>query len=186
VNGSGGNLAGCATCAGRCCREYRVEVVVRDVRILAEGTALHPREFLWLRDSGGANGFQMQPGGNGMELHLRRHQPTGACVFLMEMAPDIARCGVYAHRPMVCRNFPATLERGAVSVRSGTKCGPDAWNLATMDLCTYRKDLVLAKAAWAEHWQLLRAWNARITDESRTATEDELYDYVLNAVPEPV
>ena len=84
MNGSGANLAGCATCAGRCCRDYRVEVVVRDVRILAAGTALHPREFLWLRDSGGPNGFQLQPAGNGMELHLWRHQPTGACVFLME------------------------------------------------------------------------------------------------------
>ncbi len=185
MNGSGANVAGCATCGGRCCREYRVEVMVRDVRILAAGTALHPSEFLWLRDSGGPNGFQLQPAGHGMELHLRRHEPTGACVFLMEMAAGVARCGVYADRPQVCRNFPATLERGVVGVRSSVKCGPDAWNLATMDLCTYRQDLVLAKAAWAEHWQLVQAWNGRINGESRTATEDELYDYVLTGVPGP-
>jgi len=183
VNGSGGNLAGCATCAGRCCREYRVEVMVRDVRILAEGTALHPREFLWLRDSGGPNGFQLLPGGNGVELHLRRHAPSGACVFLMEMAPGVARCGVYTHRPLVCRNFPAALERGSVGLRTNVKCGPDSWNLATMDLCAYRRDLSLAQAAQAEHHQLVKAWNTRIAEESRTATEDELYDYVLTAVP---
>jgi Fe-S-cluster containining protein len=185
MNGSGGNLAGCATCEGKCCRDYRVEVLVRDVRILAEGTALHPREFVWLRDGGTKMGFHLQPGGNGMELHLRRHEPIGTCVFLMEMAPGVARCGVYANRPLVCRIFPATLEKGTVSVRTGAKCGPDAWNLATMDLCTYRRDLVVTKAAQAEHWQFMQAWNATIDADSRTATVEELFDYVLNAVVAP-
>ena len=81
MNGSGANVAGCGSCFGRCCREYRVEVNVADVRVLAAGTSLHPREFLRLYDSGGTDGFHLSPGGNGMELHLLRNPSTGAWTY---------------------------------------------------------------------------------------------------------
>ena len=185
MNGSGANVAGCGSCHGRCCREYRVQVNVADVRLLAAGTTLHPRQFLRLHDSGGPDGFHLNPGGNGMELHLLRNPTTGACVFLMELGPELARCGVYEHRPMVCRNFPTTLERGAVAVRTEVKCGPDAWNLATMDLCTYRQDLVRAVADRVAHSRAVKAWNDRIDGGSQTADVNELYDHVLTYAPEP-
>jgi hypothetical protein len=50
MNGSGANLAGCATCAGRCCREYRVQITAADVRTLAAGTALPPSDFVRLEE----------------------------------------------------------------------------------------------------------------------------------------
>ena len=184
MNGSGANVAGCATCGGRCCRQYRVEVTVADVRRLAAGTALNPAEFIKLIErEKDKHGFRLRPGGPPNELHLFRRPTTRACVFLMEIAPDQARCGVYAHRPLVCRNFPATLRRGSVSIREDVKCGPDSWNLAAMELTTYRRDLTKSSAAWDEHWKVVDAWNDHVDAEWRRASPSDLYDFVLSYSP---
>jgi Fe-S-cluster containining protein len=180
VNGSGVNVAGCASCAGRCCRSYRVEVTVTDVRTLAAGTAMHPRDFIRLREDGRNTGFRLRPDGPTMELNLVRRPHTGGCVFLMEIAPDVARCGVYAHRPLVCSNFPTTVRHGAVGIRQNVTCAENSWNLAAMDLGTYRRGHVRSVAAWAEHWQTVRAWNSVLEENSREATEEDLYEFLLS------
>jgi transposase len=54
-----------------------------------------------LRELDNGKGFRLRPQGPTVELMLVRNRPTGACVFLLEIAPDKARCGVYAHRPLV-------------------------------------------------------------------------------------
>jgi Fe-S-cluster containining protein len=186
VNGSGANVAGCATCFGRCCRAYRVDVTAADVRKLARGTDLHPREFIRLsRCNAGKAGFRLRPGGPDLELNLVRNQQTGACVFLMEIAPDLARCGCYTSRPLVCSNFPTMLARGTVAVRQDVKCGPGAWNLATMDLRTLRRDLVRAEALYTEHKRLIAAWNATVDGGGRERSRDDLFEYLLHTVPEP-
>jgi Fe-S-cluster containining protein len=181
MNGSGGNVAGCSTCAGNCCRNYRVGVTARDVRKLAAGTMLHPIEFLRLMetDRKDREGFRLQPGGAGMDLYLIREAKTGACVFLMEIAPGKARCGVYAHRPLVCSNFPTALNRGAVDIRQDTVCGPNAWNLSAMDLPTYRRDLTRDRAAWAEHHRIVQAWNAKVDAVGQAQADKDLYDFLL-------
>lgn len=181
MNGNGENVAGCITCAGRCCREYRVQITAADVRTLADGMALHPRDFVRLSErEAGKSGFRLAPGAPTNDLYLIRHQKTGGCVFLMEIAPGIARCGSYASRPLVCRNFPTALKRGAVAVREDVKCGPGSWNLAAMDVTTYRRDLVKSDAAWTEHWKLVERWNQAIDDESRLASPTDLFDFLLS------
>jgi Fe-S-cluster containining protein len=183
MNGSGANIAGCATCAGRCCREYRVQVTVADVRTLAAGTALHPSDFVRLEECEPNRGFRLRPGGPCHELVLIRNPSTGACVLLMEIGPGIARCGVYPSRPLVCRNFPTMLRLGAVAVREEVKCGPGAWNLATMDVNTYRRDLTRSDAAWKEHWTLVNIWNRTIDTQSRQASPKGLFDFLLRQAP---
>jgi Fe-S-cluster containining protein len=178
MSGEGGNLAGCAGCAGQCCRKYRVGVTVRDVRVLAEGTALHPGDFIRLLDTE-KNGFRLKPGGPAKGLYMQRSSDKGGCVFLMEIASGKARCGVYAHRPLVCSNFPMSLQRGVVTPREDTLCGPGAWNLAAMDLPAYRRDLLRDRAAKAEHDQVVQAWNERVDTSGRDATPGELYDFLL-------
>src|SRR5262249_35639106 len=146
----------CATCGGRCCRQYRVQINVADMRNIVAGTALPPNDFVRLEEcEPNQTGFRLRPGGASHELVLIRNASTGACVLLMEIAPNLARCGVYASGPFVCRNFPTALRLGAVAVRDGIKCGPDSWNLAAMDVSTYRRDLVRSDAVWREHWKLV-------------------------------
>ena len=180
MNGSGENVAGCASCAGRCCREYRVAVTVADVRTLAAGTDLHPREFLTLRPVDSTrNGFRTRPRGPAHELNLVRRPANGGCVFLMEIAPGKARCGAYAHRPLVCRSYPTFLRAGAVAVRPDVKCGPGSWSLAAMDLPGYRRDLVHSQAAWTEHWKIVTAWNAALDAAAPDAAPADLYEFLL-------
>ena len=50
MSGSGGNLAGCASCKGRCCRDYLVNVSVADVRKIVAVTGLRPTDFLYLKE----------------------------------------------------------------------------------------------------------------------------------------
>lgn len=179
MNGSGANVAGCAGCAGKCCRSYVVGVTVRDVRALAEGTAMHPSDFIGLRDTD-KEGFHLRPGGPAKKICLQHRSETGACVFLMEIASGRARCGVYAHRPLVCSTFPLSLQRGVVTTREDTVCGPDSWNLATMDLPAYRRDLTRDRSARAEHRQVMRAWNKIVDVRGWKATPEDLYEYLLN------
>jgi len=156
------------------------------VRALAAGTALHPSEFINLFEHDEAKrGFRLWPNGPFKQLHLIRRADTRACTFLMEIALDKPRCGVYAHRPLVCRNFPAALKRGTVAVRSGVTCGPNSWNLAAMDLPTYRRDLLRANAAWNEHWKIVAAWNTAIDATNIEKTPDELFAFLLSYTPEP-
>lgn len=184
MNGSGANVAGCINCEGNCCRKYKVGVNVADVRKLAAGTKLHPRNFIRLMETD-SDGFRLQRGGQMMDLYLIRRPETGACVFLMEIAPGKARCGVYAHRPLVCSTFPTTLSRGAVDVRQDTVCGPNSWNLAAMDLPNYRSELTRNRSAWAEHRAIVQTWNAKIDASGEVATEDDLYDFLLEFELQP-
>lgn len=177
MNGSGVNVAGCAGCTGDCCRRYKVGVTGADIRRLAAGIAQHPEEFITLLEDD--DGFRLKADGPTLNPYLVRRPKGGGCVFLMEIAPGKARCGVYAHRPLVCSNFPTTLQRGAVGIRQDTVCGPDSWNLAAMELTTYRRDLERNREAWAEHRRFARTWNKGVDAGTRERTPRELYDYLL-------
>ena len=50
----------------------------------------------------------------------RRH--AGWCVFWMPFGETSGRCGIYAHRPQVCRTYPATLVDGEVARRDDVLC----------------------------------------------------------------
>jgi hypothetical protein len=67
-----------------------------------------------------------------------------------------------------------------VTIREDTVCGPDSWNLATMDLPVYRRDLTRDRAARAEHRQIVEAWNKRVDASGRESTPQDLYEYLLN------
>ncbi|WP_173873223.1 YkgJ family cysteine cluster protein [Streptomyces albus subsp. chlorinus] len=181
MSGSGVNLAGCASCEGRCCREYAVNVTVGDVRRLAAGMALHPREFVTLKAKKDGD-FRFRPGGPLFDMRLRHRPGTEGCVFLMEIAPGHARCGAYAHRPRVCANFPAALKGNTVSIRDDTLCGgSDSWNLTAMDLPALRANLLRNRAAWREHLRIAEEWNARVDQGWRTLSEDAFYEFILSS-----
>ncbi|MFB9833547.1 YkgJ family cysteine cluster protein [Actinoallomurus acaciae] len=179
MNGSGASAAGCADCGGKCCREYKVGVTVRDVRVLAEGTAMHPSDFIRLLDTD-KEGFRLRPGGPAKKLYLQRSSAGTGCVFLMEIAAGRARCGVYAHRPLVCSTFPLSIQRGVVTPREETICDIDSWNLAGMDLPACRRELIQDRSAREEHRQLIQAWNKIVDASDRESTPQELYDWLMD------
>jgi Fe-S-cluster containining protein len=177
MNGANAKTAGCSDCGGRCCREYKVGITVRDVRVLAEGTAMRPGDFVRLLDTDKV-GFRLRRGGPAKKLYLQL-SAAGGCVFLMEIASGEARCGVYAHRPLVCSTFPLSIQRNVVTVRENTLCGPGSWSLAAMDLPACRRELIHDDAARAEHRRIIREWNTLIDASDREATPEELYEYLM-------
>ncbi len=169
------SFGGCAACAGECCRRYLVPLTATDVRSIAAATALHPREFVDLREIAlGVPGFRLV--GGGPELHLvldKRYAgqdaaATGSpCIFLMELPNGKARCGIYAARPSACRTFPTTLVHGTAAVRPNIPCGQAAWNVGVMDLPRFRRDLKAQRVAWQSHAGLAADWNAMASGRVR-------------------
>ncbi|MEU7320804.1 YkgJ family cysteine cluster protein [Streptomyces griseoviridis] len=179
MSGPEANLAGCASCKGRCCREYTVNVTMADVRGLATGMALHPREFVALKEKDDGD-FRLTRGGPLFDIRLRHRPDSEGCVFLMEIAPGHARCGAYVHRPRVCANFPAGLTRNTVAVRDKTLCGDaDSWNLTAMNLPALRANILRNRAAWTEHLRMAERWNAHVDASHRSRSHDELFAFIL-------
>lgn len=181
MSGAGMNLAGCASCKGQCCRAYLVVVNATDVRKIVEATSLRPSDFIYLSERKDTEpGFRLRPGGRGHHLALQKKDGKGsACVFLVELAPSVARCGMYAHRPRVCSTFPAKLAKGVVDIRQDTTCGPNAWNVSAMDLPDYRRDLTSQRTDWQDHWRLVMKWNGEVDADGRARTPDDLFGYLL-------
>ena len=177
-----GTFGGCAACIGDCCRRYVVPLTVDDVLRLVAATALHPAEFVALRPTPtGFTGFRIAPDGEVyLTLAKRPAQPWhhGACTFLLELPGGQARCGVYPARPGACRTFPTTPVHGTAAVKSGTLCGPDAWNAAVMDLPRFRRDLKAQANAWSATNRIAATWNRARAASPRTGTH--LFRFLLS------
>lgn len=200
------NYGGCSTCEGRCCYEYVVPVSGHDVAVLAAATGLRPEQFIVLvRDSelsgespeqartgvmpSGGDGVRLVADGPLLSLVLDKKQRSAErapCIFLLELRPGLARCGVYAHRPMVCAAFPFAFHHGSIAPRDDALCGADAWALAALDLPALRGRVLRAELEWAVHRVVAAHWNERVdkADDSgqpRLFSPTELFDYLLDA-----
>jgi Fe-S-cluster containining protein len=118
----------CARCTEGCCKAYLVTVTGLDVYRIARGLGLAPGQFtvaVPVRHSG-AVGFRVDSGEERFQLALDK-QRSGWCVFWMPFGSTSGRCGIYAHRPQVCRTYPATLVDGEVVRRGDVLCPSGAW-----------------------------------------------------------
>lgn len=139
----------------------------------------------------------MPPGGDGVRLVMdgpllsrvldkkQRAAERAPCVFLLELRPGLARCGVYAHRPVVCAAFPFAFHHGSIAPRNNALCGTDAWNLAALDLPALRAQVLRAELEWAVHRVVVARWNERVGKavdggQPRLFSPTELFDYVLD------
>ena len=110
----------CEDCQSGCCRSFAVPLTLGDIARISHGTGLGFWDFVarWEDHSGAiARGqaphfhFQDEPqtpfviGLKHIASQTFAHATK--CRFLMEAA-DGACCGVYEHRPLACRIFPAT------------------------------------------------------------------------------
>jgi Fe-S-cluster containining protein len=125
-------LSPCARCTEGCCKEYLVTVTGLDVYRIARGLGLAPGQFTVAVpvQREGIEGFRLGEGEERFQLALdKRRDPeqSGWCVFWMPFGETSGRCGIYAHRPQVCRTYPATLVDGEVARRDDVLCPAGAW-----------------------------------------------------------
>ena len=118
----------CARCTEGCCKAYLVTVTGLDVYRIARGLGLAPNQFTVAVpvQRSGAVGFRVDAGADRFQLALDK-QRSGWCVFWMPFGSTSGRCGIYAHRPQVCRTYPATLVDGEVARRDDVLCPVGAW-----------------------------------------------------------
>lgn len=175
--------SGCAVCpTARCCVVFDPEMTGADLHRLVRGLHLAPGDVAELRpvriDEGEGDAIVLAPG-CGWELRLRRTTlarapgapPAEACGCLVSLAPDVHRCGVYAHRPMVCRTFPSDLTPFGVMVGNPEGvCPPGSWSQARADLGGLHR---LHRRAAAER-ELHRAFVARWNEAPPAETFDAL------------
>ena len=182
-----GIFGGCPNCVGECCRRYVVPVTVADIRTIIAATALRPADFVELREPPmQMPGFRLSPDGPQQHLTLAKKSVALAhsmapkeCAFLMSLPSGSARCGIYPHRPGACRAFPTTLRMGTAAVRPDVACGTGAWNVATMDLAGFRRDLVAQQAAWAESSRIAHRWNRLVDRRQIARTAGDLFRYLV-------
>lgn len=166
------SFSSCATCSGSpCCAYYTIELTGRDIHRIHARCRLPLSAFLryYVQRQENACGFRLSPGGPKHDLGLqqrRQADPDGLhpCVFILELPGGHRRCGLYEHRPLVCRAYPAILRQGVVSFRRELPvCSPPgAYDISRVDvLCFWRAALELAveKSIWAA---LVERWNAMV------------------------
>ena len=131
----------CATC-GRCCRSYVVPVCGHDIWQICRAQRLSPASFLLAapQPEPDPEGFRLERDGPTFYVVLDkqgRFTIKQRCVFLVTLGGGHERCGIYDHRPIVCRTYPMNLMASVVSPRPDLLCPPDSW-----------PDEVIRRPAW--------------------------------------
>ncbi len=120
----------CASC-GACCRSYLVPVCGYDVWLISTQQRLGPEQFLVPcpqeppRDDGFLLSQEEPPYGLALDKRGQFH-PKQPCVFLIELQGGGTRCGIYAHRPVVCQTYPMTAIDDIVVQYPDTLCPPNS------------------------------------------------------------
>ncbi|MCB9732039.1 MAG: YkgJ family cysteine cluster protein [Deltaproteobacteria bacterium] len=167
--------SGCATCAtSACCVRLEPELTGFDIARLARARGLAADEIARLAPGHGdlaqADGVLLDGPDRVWLLQLRPADPRAPraerrCAFLLHLAPGVDRCGVYAHRPMLCRTFPTELTVAGVMVATPEAiCPPNAWDIARTDLAGARQVHLRAAIERELHRAALARWNAAASE----------------------
>jgi hypothetical protein len=128
-------------------------------------------------------GFLLEPGERRYEIALDKvghYQKGNPCVFWVELASGGGRCGIYAHRPMVCQTYPAYQHQELVVLRGDVLCPEGAWNLVGMDLPVFRRRLSRFRVAQDIYAYLVAGWNSAVQRGGRTFSIREYYTALMN------
>lgn len=176
----------CATC-GACCRSYIVPVCGHDVWLMSTRQRLGPEQFLVAcpQPEPGPDGFLLALSGPTYGLALDKQGRFTAerpCLFLLELAGGNTRCGVYAHRPVVCQGYPMTVRSGLVLQREDALCPPNSWPEAEVRRPAWRAAIQRLRMHFDVYYQVVARWNARVLAAGpgvRFALP-EYFSYLLN------
>jgi Fe-S-cluster containining protein len=176
----------CTTC-GACCRSYIVPVCGYDVWLISTRLRLSPESFLSMvpQRQPNAEGFRLEDRGPTFELALDKRgrlHPKQPCVFLVRLAGGHDRCGIYAHRPLVCQSYPMSLWRGALYLRQEALCPPNSWPPDAVKPQPWRAALQRQHMHFDIYREVVARWNARVerSPGQRFALREYL-SYLLNA-----
>jgi Fe-S-cluster containining protein len=156
----------CATC-GRCCRSYVVPVCGHDIWQICRAQRLSPASFLVAapQPKPDPEGFRLERDGPTFYVVLDkrgRFTIKQRCVFLVTLAGGHERCGIYEHRPMVCRTYPMNLMASVVSPRPDLLCPPDSWPDEVIRRPTWRANLIRQRMRFDVYSVVVARWNARV------------------------
>lgn len=175
----------CATC-GVCCRSYAVPLCGYDIWLISTGQHLSPEQFVVLcrQEEPGRDGFLLEAGGTVGFLVLDKQgpfRPDARCVFLLHLADGTDRCGIYAHRPVICQGYPMSIWSGLVYQREDALCPPGGWAKDEPRRPAWRAAFGRIYMHFDIYHEVVARWNARVraTPDTRFALS-EYYAYLLN------
>lgn len=174
----------CVTC-GRCCRSYVVSLLGYDVWRISRALRLSPELFVLAHDQPepADDGFLLEPEGwpQGLALDKRgEFAPGQPCVFLVDLGEGHACCGVYEHRPAVCRTYPMGLRNETVQLRDDAECPADAWTAEQLGDPQWHDRLREYRTQWKTYVDIVTSWNTELRREQRRAHLGQYLDYLLN------
>ena len=177
----------CEGCVGECCKHYLVGLSGHDLWTIATEMHLAPGQFVTIAQEHEATGVGFKLDATKMTFSLVLAKRPGSdgrqqCIFLMELADGVGRCGIYPSRPSACRVYPAQLRDGAVTFRDGIVCPNGAWNVPAADLPPWRTQLLRSQMEWAVYATVVHHWNdqAILTPRAEMRTPDDYYGYLLD------
>jgi Fe-S-cluster containining protein len=178
----------CDGCNGRCCYYSIIPVTGYDAYVICRTQHLAPEYFLvYVEESEPSSmGFRLQKDASTFLLALnkqRTRRKSKPCVFLLTLPDGYQRCGIYANRPLVCQTFPTTLHNGSVDIRADAMCPKGSWNLASMDLATWRTRLVRSDIESNIYARVVSRWNAMVDANAAGAPYSifHYFAYLINA-----
>lgn len=177
----------CATC-GRCCHSYVVPVSGEDIWRISTALRLSPAAYLVAcpQKEPTPEGFRLQRDGPTYFLALDKRGPFGRhrpCVFLVRLGGGHERCGIYTHRPIVCRTYPMQFRGGVISERSASLCPPNSWPAAVVQRPAWREQYLQQRQSFDVHSLVVARWNARVAagHPEQIFRMHEFSSYLLNA-----
>jgi Fe-S-cluster containining protein len=176
----------CGTC-GLCCRSYLVPLCGRDVWHISTRQRMAPEQFVFAceQNTPTADGFYLDPTATSYLLALDKRGKLRAqnpCIFLLELQGGYSRCGIYAHRPVVCRDYPMRAVAGGVELRADVLCPPDSWSPATLRRPSWTAALQRRRMHFDIYSLVVARWNAHLTtgDSNTQANLGDYLGYLLN------
>jgi Fe-S-cluster containining protein len=132
-----------------------------------------------------ATGFQLDRTETTYIIALNK-QPSPRkkpCIFLLTLPNGYDRCSIYPHRPLICQTFPTLLRHGSVAIREDLICPKGAWNVASMDLPTWRLSLLRMEMESAVYRLVVCRWNECVEKEPADASYSifQYFAYLMNA-----
>ena len=176
----------CATC-GVCCRSYVVNLCGYDVWLISTRQRLSPEQFLVAcpQAEPGADGIRLGSEGPTYGLALDKHgkfRANQACVFLLRLGGGNDRCGIYAHRPVVCQSYPMAIGNNAVFQRQDALCPPDSWPPRETARPAWRAALQRLRLHYDVYAEVVARWNGRVAAAGPGArfSLHEYLSYLMN------